>query len=126
MVCTVLSSQISKNAERERLFDAFRTCELTALVVSRVANLCIGLPDAIIAVQVSGTFGFPTGRGAAPRSPVAAEGDRRPAHFYSVVCRDILDADHAAHLQRFLAEQRYGYRIVDASDLLGSAVPSSA
>ena len=49
--------------------------------------------------------------------------DGRQAHFYSVVARDTLDTDYAAHRQRFLAEQGYAYRIVDADDLLGPAVP---
>ena len=52
--------------------------------------------------------------------------DGRQAHFYSVVSRDTLDTDYAAHRQRFLAEQGYAYRIVDADDLLGPAVPDSA
>ena len=51
------------------------------------------------------------------------KGDGRQAHFYSVVSRDTLDTDYAAHRQRFLAEQGYAYRIVDADDLLGPAVP---
>ena len=51
------------------------------------------------------------------------KGDGRQAHFYSVVARDTLDTDYAAHRQRFLAEQGYAYRIVDADDLLGPAVP---
>ncbi len=49
--------------------------------------------------------------------------DGRPAHFYSVVSRDTLDKEYAAHRQRFLAEQGYAYRIVDADDLLGPAIP---
>ena len=49
----------------------------------------------------------------------------RQAHFYSVVARDTLDTDYAAHRQRFLAEQGYAYRIVDADDLLGPAVPGA-
>jgi DNA excision repair protein ERCC-3 len=51
------------------------------------------------------------------------KGDGRQAHFYSVVARDTLDTDYAAHRQRFLAEQGYAYRIVDADDLLGPALP---
>ena len=48
--------------------------------------------------------------------------DGGQAHFYSVVSRDTLDAEYAAHRQRFLAEQGYAYRITDADDLLGPAI----
>jgi DNA excision repair protein ERCC-3 len=113
----------TKNREREELFDRFRRGELPVLVVSKVANFSIDLPEASVAVQVSGTFGSRQEEAQRLGRLLRPKGDGRQAHFYSVVSRDTLDTDYAAHRQRFLAEQGYAYRIVDADDLLGPAVP---
>ncbi|MFB9908923.1 DNA repair helicase XPB [Allokutzneria oryzae] len=113
----------TKNKEREALFDAFRSGEITTLVVSKVANFSIDLPEASIAVQVSGTFGSRQEEAQRLGRLLRPKGDGRQAHFYSVVSRDTLDTEYAAHRQRFLAEQGYAYRIVDADDLLGPALP---
>src|SRR5881409_2965760 len=107
----------TKNAERERLYDAFRRKEIPGLVVSKVANFSIDLPEASIAIQVSGTFGSRQEEAQRLGRVLRPKGDRRTAHFYTVVSRDTVDADFAAHRQRFLAEQGYSYRIVDADDL---------
>ncbi len=115
----------TKVAERERLYDAFRRGELPILVVSKVANFSIDLPEASVAIQVSGTFGSRQEEAQRLGRLLRPKGDGRQAHFYSVVSRDTLDTDYAAHRQRFLAEQGYGYRIVDADDLLGPAVPDA-
>jgi DNA excision repair protein ERCC-3 len=113
----------TKNKEREELFDAFRRGELKTLVVSKVANFSIDLPEASIAVQVSGTFGSRQEEAQRLGRLLRPKGDGRQAHFYSIVSRDTLDADYAAHRQRFLAEQGYAYTIVDADDVLGPALP---
>ncbi len=113
----------TRNSERETLYDAFRSGELRRLVVSKVANFSIDLPEASVAVQVSGTFGSRQEEAQRLGRLLRPKGDGRQAHFYSVVSRDTLDTDYAAHRQRFLAEQGYGYRIVDADDLLGPAIP---
>jgi DNA excision repair protein ERCC-3 len=105
-------------AERERLFDAFRSGEQRVLVVSKVANFSIDLPEASVAVQVSGTFGSRQEEAQRLGRLLRPKADGRQAHFYSVVSRDTLDTDYAAHRQRFLAEQGYSYTIVDADDLL--------
>ena len=109
--------------ERQRLFEAFRSGEINLLVVSKVANFSIDLPEASVAIQVSGTFGSRQEEAQRLGRLLRPKGDGRQAHFYSVVARDTLDTDYAAHRQRFLAEQGYAYRIVDADDLLGPAVP---
>jgi DNA excision repair protein ERCC-3 len=111
------------NKERERLFDAFRTGEIKTLVVSKVANFSIDLPEATVAIQVSGTFGSRQEEAQRLGRVLRPKADGRQAHFYTVVSRDTLDADYAAHRQRFLAEQGYAYTIVDADDLLGPALP---
>lgn len=103
--------------ERQRLYDAFRTGEITRLVVSKVANFSIDLPEASVAIQISGTFGSRQEEAQRLGRVLRPKGDGRTAHFYTVVSRDTVDADFAAHRQRFLAEQGYAYRIVDADDL---------
>ncbi|MEU6270595.1 DNA repair helicase XPB [Saccharopolyspora shandongensis] len=113
----------TKNKEREELFDAFRRGEISRLVVSKVANFSIDLPEASVAVQVSGTFGSRQEEAQRLGRLLRPKADRKQAHFYSVVSRDTLDTDYAAHRQRFLAEQGYAYKIVDADDLLGPAIP---
>jgi len=104
-------------AERQRLFDAFRSGEVGLLVVSKVANFSIDLPEASVAIQVSGTFGSRQEEAQRLGRVLRPKGDGRTAHFYTIVSRDTVDADYAAHRQRFLAEQGYAYRIVDADDL---------
>jgi len=113
----------TRNKEREELFQQFRQGDLPVLVVSKVANFSIDLPEASVAIQVSGTFGSRQEEAQRLGRLLRPKIDGRQAHFYSVVSRDTLDTDYAAHRQRFLAEQGYAYRIVDADDLLGPAVP---
>ncbi|QDZ42181.1 DNA repair helicase XPB [Corynebacterium sp. sy039] len=105
------------NKKREQLFDAFRKGEITTLVVSKVANFSIDLPEAAVAIQVSGTFGSRQEEAQRLGRLLRPKADRREAYFYSLVSRDSVDADFAIHRQRFLAEQGYAYRIVDATDL---------
>lgn len=106
--------------ERQRLFEAFRAGELTTLVVSKVANFSIDLPEAAVAVQVSGSFGSRQEEAQRLGRLMRPKADGRTAHFYAVVTRDTVDQDFAAHRQRFLAEQGYAYSILDAEDLLGT------
>lgn len=107
--------------ERERLFSAFRTGEIGLLVVSKVANFSIDLPEATVAIQVSGTFGSRQEEAQRLGRILRPKHDGRQAHFYSVVARDTNDQEYALRRQRFLAEQGYAYRIVDDSVLLGQS-----
>jgi len=111
------------NRERERLYDAFRAGETRVLVVSKVANFSIDLPEAAVAIQISGTFGSRQEEAQRLGRVLRPKHDGRQAHFYTVVSRDTLDAEYAAHRQRFLAEQGYAYTILDADDLRGPALP---
>jgi DNA excision repair protein ERCC-3 len=120
--CPVVQGS-TRNREREVLFDAFRRGEVPRLVVSKVANFSVDLPEASVAVQVSGTFGSRQEEAQRLGRLLRPKGDGRQAWFYSVVSRDTVDTEYAAHRQRFLAEQGYAYRIVDADDLLGPALP---
>ncbi|HHY07898.1 MAG TPA: DEAD/DEAH box helicase [Corynebacteriales bacterium] len=104
--------------ERERLFEAFRNGDISTLVVSKVANFSIDLPEASVAVQVSGTYRSRQEEAQRLGRLLRPKQDGKAAHFYSVVARDTIDTTYAAYRQRFLAEQGYAYRIVDAEDLL--------
>nr|WP_206444029.1 DNA repair helicase XPB [Nocardioides sp. KC13] len=103
--------------ERQRLFDAFRSGDIDLLVVSKVANFSIDLPSAEVAIQVSGAFGSRQEE-AQRLGRLLRPGDgNKTAHFFTIVSRDTIDADFAQNRQRFLAEQGYAYRIVDADSL---------
>ncbi|MGQ5263355.1 DNA repair helicase XPB [Micromonospora sp. ZYX-F-536] len=112
------------NKERERLFDAFRSGEIRTLVISKVGNFSIDLPEAAVAIQVSGTFGSRQEEAQRLGRVLRPKADGRQAHFYTVVSRDTIDTEYAAHRQRFLAEQGYAYTIIDADDVLGPKLPS--
>jgi DNA excision repair protein ERCC-3 len=103
--------------ERERLYDAFRTGEITVLVVSKVANFSVDLPEATVAIQVSGSFGSRQEEAQRLGRLLRPKDAGKTAHFYTIVSRDTVDAEFAQNRQRFLAEQGYAYRIVDAEDL---------
>jgi DNA excision repair protein ERCC-3 len=104
--------------ERERLYQAFRDKEIQVLVVSKVANFSIDLPEASVAIQVSGTFGSRQEEAQRLGRILRPKADGGGARFYSVVSRDTKDQEFAAHRQRFLAEQGYAYQIIDADDVL--------
>jgi DNA excision repair protein ERCC-3 len=107
--------------EREKLYDAFRRGVEPVLVVSKVANFSIDLPEASVAIQVSGTFGSRQEEAQRLGRILRPKADGRPAHFFTVVARDTNDQEFAARRQRFLAEQGYAYEIVDAEAILRSA-----
>ena len=109
--------------ERERLFEAFRAGEVTTLVVSKVANFSIDLPEASVAIQVSGSFGSRQEEAQRLGRILRPKADGHAARFYAVVARDTVDQDFAAHRQRFLAEQGYAYSIIDADDVPAEELP---
>ena len=105
--------------EREDLYNKFRTGEVRHLVLSKVGNFAIDLPDANVLIQVSGTFGSRQeeaqrlGRILRPKS--SGDGD---AHFYTLVTRDTRELDFAHHRQMFLTEQGYSYAILDEREVV--------
>ena len=103
--------------ERQRLFAAFKSGQEGLLVVSKVANFSVDLPEASVAIQVSGTFGSRQEEAQRLGRLLRPKGDGRTAHFYTVVTRDTVDAEFAARRQRFLAEQGYAYSILDEDAL---------
>jgi DNA excision repair protein ERCC-3 len=103
---------------RQQLYEAFRAGKEPVLVVSKVANFSIDLPDASVAVQISGTFGSRQEEAQRLGRILRPKSDGRQAHFYAVVSRDTNDQEFAVKRQRFLAEQGYAYQIVDAEVVL--------
>ncbi|MBO9521701.1 MAG: DEAD/DEAH box helicase [Nocardioidaceae bacterium] len=103
--------------EREQLFQGFRDGEIDLLVVSKVANFSVDLPEAAVAIQVSGSFGSRQEEAQRLGRLLRPKADGKTARFYAIVSRDTVDADFAQNRQRFLAEQGYAYRILDAADL---------
>src|SRR5437588_11797618 len=110
------------NKQREKLYEQFRRGELKRLVVSKVANFAIDLPDANVAIQVSGTFGSRQEEAQRLGRILRPKSDGSIAHFYTVVTRDTRDQDFSANRQLFLTEQGYRYLIDDAEALLASPV----
>ncbi len=102
------------NAERQVLYEAFRTGEVPTLLVSKVGNFAIDLPDANVAIQVSGTFGSRQEEAQRLGRILRPKRDGRGASFYSLVSEATLDQDYAENRQRFLTEQGYRYSILPA------------
>jgi DNA excision repair protein ERCC-3 len=112
----VLTGQTS-NAQREKLYEDFRAGRLRTLVVSKVANFAIDLPDAAVAIQVSGTFGSRQEEAQRLGRLLRPKPGANQAHFYTLVTRETLEQDFALKRQLFLTEQGYAYEILDENDL---------
>ncbi|MFT9847526.1 DNA repair helicase XPB [Aneurinibacillus sp. REN35] len=97
--------------EREVLYKKFRLGDIDTLVVSRVANFAIDLPDASVAVQVSGTFGSRQEEAQRLGRVLRPKKDGRTAHFYSLVSAESKEEQYAHKRQMFLVEQGYEYRL---------------
>ena len=108
----------TSNPEREDLYGKFRRGEIQKLVLSKVGNFAIDLPDANVMVQVSGTFGSRQEEAQRLGRILRPKAGDEPAHFYTLVTRDTREMDFAHHRQLFLTEQGYAYEIVDESDLI--------
>ncbi len=101
------------NSERETLYARFRRGEIPVLIVSKVGNFAVDLPDATVAIQVSGTFGSRQEEAQRLGRILRPKADGKRAVFYTVVSRDTPEQDFAEKRQRFLAEQGYRYTIID-------------
>ena len=104
--------------ERERLYAAFRCGEIPVLIVSKVGNFAVDLPDASVAVQISGTYGSRQEEAQRLGRVLRPKSDGREATFYSLVTRDTRDQDFALRRQRFLMEQGYQYEIEEQEEVL--------
>src|SRR5262249_28952982 len=105
------------NEERERLYAAFRRGEQRHLVLSKVGNFAIDLPDANVLIQVSGTFGSRQEEAQRLGRILRPKSGGEIAHFYTLVTRDTRELDFAHHRQMFLTEQGYGYAILDEASV---------
>jgi DNA excision repair protein ERCC-3 len=105
--------------ERDRLFDAFRAGEEAVLVISKVGNFALDLPDAELLVQVSGAFGSRQEEAQRLGRILRPKPGGRAVHFYTLVSRDTQELDFAHNRQLFLAEQGYTYAILDANEVIG-------
>ena len=105
--------------EREQLYNQFRHGAVRQLILSKVGNFAIDLPDAHVLIQVSGTFGSRQEEAQRLGRILRPKTDGQDAHFYTLVTRDTRELDFAHHRQLFLTEQGYSYAIVDETDLVG-------
>ncbi|MEO7021737.1 MAG: DNA repair helicase XPB, partial [Ktedonobacteraceae bacterium] len=108
----------TSNVQREKLYEQFRVGAIKRLVVSKVANFAIDLPDANVAIQVSGTFGSRQEEAQRLGRILRPKQDGSLAYFYSVVTRDSRDQEFSANRQLFLTEQGYRYVIEDSETIL--------
>ncbi len=107
------------NDRRQELFDQLRDGQLDTLVVSKVANFSLDLPEVSVAIQVSGTFGSRQEEAQRLGRILRPKHDGRQAYFYTLVARDTVEQEQAQRRQRFLAEQGYHYEIIDGAELTG-------
>lgn len=107
--------------EREELYGAFREGRIPVLVVSKVANFSIDLPEASVAIQVSGSFGSRQEEAQRLGRLLRPKQSGHTASFYTLIARDTVDQDFAQNRQRFLAEQGYSYTILDAEGINAAA-----
>src|SRR5213079_283543 len=107
------------NAEREDLYGQFRRGEIRRLILSKVGNFAIDLPDANVLIQVSGTFGSRQEEAQRLGRILRPKEGREVAHSYSLVTRVTRELDFAHHRQMFLTEQGYSYHILDGSEVQG-------
>jgi DNA excision repair protein ERCC-3 len=103
-------------AEREKIYDRFRRNELHCIVLSKVGNFAIDLPDADVLIQVSGMFGSRQEEAQRLGRILRPTGDGRTAHFFTLVSRDTREEEFAHHRKLFLTEQGYSYQVVIADD----------
>jgi DNA excision repair protein ERCC-3 len=106
------------NAEREELYDKFRKGEVRQLILSKVGNFALDLPDANVLIQVSGTFGSRQEEAQRLGRILRPKSNGEVAHFYTLVTRDTREQDFAHHRQLFLTEQGYSYQIADGAEMM--------
>jgi DNA excision repair protein ERCC-3 len=115
--CPLITGKTSVR-ERERLYEQFRTGECRLLVISKVGNFSVDLPDAQVAIEVSGTFGSRQEEAQRLGRILRPKRDGGQAHFYTIVTRDTVDQTYAVNRQRFLTEQGYSYEILYEDEVL--------
>src|SRR6516164_7493304 len=109
----------TNNSEREDLYNRFRKGEVRSLILSKVGNFALDLPDANVLIQVSGTFGSRQEEAQRLGRILRPKSTGEVAHFYTLVTRDTREQDFAHHRQLFLTEQGYSYQIADGAVVMG-------
>ena len=104
------------NKDRDRLYAAFRDGSLKNLMISKVGNFAIDLPDANVLIQISGTFGSRQEEAQRLGRVLRPKSDGGAAHFYSIVTQDSKEQEFAMNRQLFLTEQGYAYKIIKRGD----------
>ncbi len=104
---------------RDEVFAEFREGRLRVLAVSKIANFAVDLPDASVAIQISGSFGSRQEEAQRLGRILRPKEGANQAHFYTIVTRDTVEQDFALKRQLFLCEQGYNYSIVDSEELTG-------
>ncbi|MCY2939306.1 MAG: DEAD/DEAH box helicase [Planctomycetota bacterium] len=113
-----LITGITPTSEREELYNRFRNGEERHLILSKVGNFALDLPDASVLIQVSGTFGSRQEEAQRLGRVLRPKSGGETAHFFTLVSRDSREQDFAHHRQLFLTEQGYSYRIADGEELM--------
>jgi DNA excision repair protein ERCC-3 len=108
----------TSNSEREDLYNRFRAGEVRHIILSKVGNFALDLPDANVLIQISGTFGSRQEEAQRLGRILRPKSGGEVAHFYTLVTRDTREQDFAHHRQLFLTEQGYSYQIVDGAEML--------
>jgi len=103
--------------ERERIYEGFRKGELRCIVLSRIGNFAIDLPDADLLIQVSGAFGSRQEEAQRLGRVLRPKADGRAARFFTLVSRDTREEEFAHHRKLFLTEQGYSYQVHIAEEL---------
>ena len=114
MLCAPIITGKIPNAERDKIYADFRANKIKVLVVSKVANFAIDLPDASIAIEISGSFG--SRQEEAQRLGRILRPKERIARFFTLITRGTVEEEFGANRQKFLAEQGYSYRIVSCDN----------
>lgn len=104
--------------ERALLYDQFKKGQIKRLIVSKVANFAVDLPDANVAIQISGTFGSRQEEAQRLGRILRPKSDTNVAHFYTLVTRHSREQEFSLHRQLFLAEQGYPYEIIEMETLV--------
>jgi DNA excision repair protein ERCC-3 len=105
------------NDERDKIYEKFKSGDIGLLIVSKVANFAVDLPDANVAIQVSGTFGSRQEEAQRLGRILRPKSGENLAHFYTLVTKDTREQEFARNRQMFLTEQGYRYAILDSADL---------
>ena len=124
MYCPMITGK-TPNAERTELYEAFRSGKLPVLLVSKVGNFAVDLPEANVAIQVSGTFGSRQEEAQRLGRILRPKADGSAAVFYSVVTLSSRDQEFAEKRQLFLTEQGYAYEIIEAQAWLEGPLQSA-